>query len=151
MSNAHKKIYVSKQKAKSNNFLWISFAEFFYEPNGSKDYIEISKNYEWIFINDFINCSDDSADILRRFISFIDICYRDKTKIKFNYQKSKKNRAVTRDYGFYLEQMEQIKDKTILLIDDIVTTGGTLKEAIKILQEGKPKKTHIICIASGSD
>lgn len=70
-------------KAKSNNFLWISFAEFFYEPNGSKDYIEISKNYEWIFINDFINCSDDSADILRRFISFIDICYRDKTKIKF--------------------------------------------------------------------
>ena len=70
-------------KAKSNNFLWISFAEFFDEPNGSKDYIEISKNYEWIFINDFINCSDDSADILRRFISFIDICYRDKTKIKF--------------------------------------------------------------------
>ena len=49
------------------------------------------------------------------------------------------------------KQMEQIKDKTILLIDDIVTTGGTLKEAIKILQEGKPKKTHIICIASGSD
>ena len=66
-------------------------------------------------------------------------------------EKSKKNRAVTRDYGFYLKQMEQIKDKTILLIDDIVTTGGTLKEAIKILQEGKPKKTHIICIASGSD
>lgn len=66
-------------------------------------------------------------------------------------EKSKKNRSVTRDYGFYLKQMEQIKDKTILLIDDIVTTGGTLKEAIKILQEGKPKKTHIICIASGSD
>ncbi len=28
-------------------------------------------------------CDDNSADIIRRFISFIDICYRDKTKIKF--------------------------------------------------------------------
>lgn len=66
-------------------------------------------------------------------------------------EKSKKNRAPTKDFGFYLKQMEQLNNKTILLIDDIVTTGVTLKEAIKTLQEGKPKKTHIICIASGSD
>ena len=70
-------------KASSNNFLWISFSDFFKEPNGSKDYIEISKNVEWIFLNEFAYCDDDSADIIRRFISFIDICYRDKTKIKF--------------------------------------------------------------------
>ena len=70
-------------KAVSSEFLWISFSDFFSEPNGSKDYIEISKNVEWIFLNDFKYCDDNAADIIRRFISFIDICYRDKTKIKF--------------------------------------------------------------------
>ena len=70
-------------KASSKDFLWISFVDFFKEPNGSKDYIEISKNIEWIFLSDFVYCNDDSSDIIRRFISFIDICYRDKTKIKF--------------------------------------------------------------------
>ena len=68
---------------KDMNLLMISFSDFFKEPNGSKDYIEISKNVEWIFLNEFIYCDDNSADIIRRFISFIDICYRDKTKIKF--------------------------------------------------------------------
>ena len=70
-------------KAVSNDFLWISFSDFFIEPNGSSDYMEISKNIEWVFLNDFKYCDDNSTDIIRRFISFIDICYRDKTKIKF--------------------------------------------------------------------
>ena len=70
-------------KAFSNDFLWLSFERFFNEPNGAEDYIEISKKTEWIFLNDFKSCDDDSADIIRRFISFIDICYRDETKIKF--------------------------------------------------------------------
>ena len=70
-------------KAFSNDFLWLSFERFFNEPNGAEDYIEISKKTEWIFLSDFKYCDDDSADIIRRFISFIDICYRDGTKIKF--------------------------------------------------------------------
>jgi len=70
-------------KASSKDFLWISFVQFFKEPNGSKDYIEISKNIEWVFLSDFKYCNDDSCDIIRRFISFIDICYKNKTKIKF--------------------------------------------------------------------
>ena len=70
-------------KAKCNNFLWLSFNNFFSEPNGNKDFIKISENVDWIFISEFRNCDDESADIIRRFISFIDICYRDQTKIKF--------------------------------------------------------------------
>ena len=70
-------------KATSCDFLWISFSDFFKEPGGDKEYIEMSENIEWIFINDFIICNDDSADLIRRFISFIDICYRNKIKIKF--------------------------------------------------------------------
>ncbi len=70
-------------KAFSKEFLWISFDDFFSEANGSREYIEISKNKEWIFLSDFKSCNDDSSDIIRRFISFIDICYKNKTKIKF--------------------------------------------------------------------
>ena len=70
-------------KAKCNNFLWISFGKFFSEPNGNKDFIKISENVDWIFISEFKYCDDESADIIRRFISFIDICYREQTKIKF--------------------------------------------------------------------
>ena len=70
-------------KAFSNDFLWLSFERFFNEPNGAEDYIEISKKTEWIFLSNFRICDDDAADLIRRFISFIDICYRDKTRIKF--------------------------------------------------------------------
>ncbi len=70
-------------KAYSNEFLWLSFNDFFREANGSRDYIEISKKNEWIFLSDFKICNDDSSDIIRRFISFIDICYKDKTRVKF--------------------------------------------------------------------
>ena len=70
-------------KAKCNNFLWLSFSNFFSEPNGNKDFIKISENVDWIFISEFRHCDDETADIIRRFISFIDICYRDQTKIKF--------------------------------------------------------------------
>tara|TARA_B100001063_G_scaffold163635_1_gene152686 strand:+ start:91 stop:1125 length:1035 start_codon:yes stop_codon:yes gene_type:complete len=83
----NKEFYINSRrfscKATSRDFLWISFSDFFKEPGGDKEYIEISEKTEWIFINDFIVCNDDSADIVRRFISFIDICYRNKTKVKF--------------------------------------------------------------------
>lgn len=70
-------------KAYSKDFIWLSFNIFFSEPNGSDDYIELSKKMEWIFLSDFRVCDDESADIIRRFISFIDVCYRDRTRIKF--------------------------------------------------------------------
>ena len=59
------------------------FQQFFSEANGNKDFIKISENVDWIFISEFRHCDDETADIMRRFISFIDICYRDQTKIKF--------------------------------------------------------------------
>ena len=75
-------------KGASKEFLWISHKEFFRQPTGSKDFIEICKNYDWIFLNEFIECDDNQADIVRRFISFIDICYREKMKIKFFFNET---------------------------------------------------------------
>jgi cell division protein ZapE len=66
-----------------NNILWIEFSSFFKEPTGSSDYKYISDKFDWIFISNFNYCDDDSIDIIRRFISFIDIAYIQKTKVKF--------------------------------------------------------------------
>ena len=66
-----------------NNILWIEFSSFFREPTGSNDYKYISDKFDWIFISNFNYCDDDSIDIIRRFISFIDIAYIQKTKVKF--------------------------------------------------------------------
>ncbi len=99
--NFNKEYYVNSRafscKATSSDFLWISFSDFFREPGGDKEYIEISKKIEWIFINDFVVCNDDSADLIRRFISFIDICYRNKMKIKFFFNNYSCNDLYTGD------------------------------------------------------
>lgn len=40
-----------------------------------------------------------------------------------------------------------LSDKKILLVDDIVTTGSTLKSSIELLKKYKPKKIQILVIA----
>jgi cell division protein ZapE len=70
-------------KASSNNYLWISYSNFFGQPTSSKDFIEICNKFEWVFVSEFEEYDDDHADIIRRFISFIDIAYRENFKVKF--------------------------------------------------------------------
>ncbi len=72
-----------KCKFYSNNLLWIDFMIFFKEATGSSDYKDISYKLDWIFISNFNECDDESIDIIRRFISFIDIVYSKKVKVKF--------------------------------------------------------------------
>ena len=66
-----------------NNLLWIEFSNFFRQATGTDDYIFICDRYDWIFISDFMECDDDSLDIIRRFISFVDIAYKEKSKVRF--------------------------------------------------------------------
>ena len=50
--------------------------------------------------------------------------------------------------GVYeLRNTELIKNKSILIIDDIYTTGNTIKECCKILQQAKIKKIGVLTIA----
>ena len=78
-----------------NNMLWIDFNAFFKQPTGSNDYIHICDKFDWIFVSGFIECDDDSADVIRRFISFIDISYKEKTKVKFFF----KNLPISKIYN----------------------------------------------------
>ena len=70
-------------KQVQNNLLWIEFKDFFRQPTGSADFDQICKKFDWILISGFIKCNDDSLDIVRRFVTFIDIAYKEKTKVKF--------------------------------------------------------------------
>ena len=44
--------------------LWIDFNAFFKQPTGSNDYIHICDKFDWIFVSGFIECDDDSADVI---------------------------------------------------------------------------------------
>ena len=69
----------------TEKFLWLSFEDFFSSPCAGKDFIKIIEKFEWVFINNFHTCNDDHIDKLRRFISFIDIAYQEKQKLKLFY------------------------------------------------------------------
>ena len=49
--------------------------------------------------------------------------------------------------SFFVKNPELIKRKNILLIDDIVTSGSTLREAAKILKSAGAKKIIAITAA----
>ena len=78
-----------KCKLALKNLLWIEFNSFFQQPLGSTDYKFISENFDWVFISNFDSCNDEKIDLVRRFISFIDIVYVEKAKVKFFFNKVK--------------------------------------------------------------
>lgn len=42
---------------------------------------------------------------------------------------------------------ERIKDKNIVLFDDIYTTGSTVNECCRVLKQAKPKTVSVITLA----
>lgn len=48
---------------------------------------------------------------------------------------------------YKLVNKEKITGKTILLIDDIFTTGATVNECAKILKQGGAEKIDVLTIA----
>jgi cell division protein ZapE len=67
----------------NKKYLWLSFNDFFNLPVSSHDFKLIVKKYDLIIINSFDKCDDTKKDIIRRFITFIDLAYKEKVKIKF--------------------------------------------------------------------
>ena len=46
-----------------------------------------------------------------------------------------------------IENGEQIRDKKILIVDDVFTTGSTIKSMIKLIEKYKPKKIQILLLS----
>lgn len=60
---------------------------------------------------------------------------------------SRENRQQNLEGAFVITDKRLLKDKTILLVDDIYTTGSTLNECAKTLRKYKPKKIIALCLA----
>lgn len=71
-----------------------------------------------------------------------------KTKNIIEQSKLNKEERKQNIKGVYdLKNKELIKDKKILLIDDIYTTGSTVNECSKILKQGNPTQIGILVLA----
>ena len=53
--------------------------------------------------------------------------------------------------AFFLTRPEKVKNKTILLVDDIVTTGVTLEECARVLKQAGAIQVYALTIAAGAD
>jgi ComF family protein len=60
---------------------------------------------------------------------------------------AKKDRQKNVRGAFQLKNREAIKGKTILLVDDVVTTGNTLNECARILKKGGARKVFGVSLA----
>lgn len=71
-----------------------------------------------------------------------------KTKNVMEQSKLKKEERQNNIKGAYqLVHPERLETKKILLVDDIYTTGSTVKECSKILRQAQPKKIGVFTIA----
>lgn len=91
-----------------------------------------------LIANELINLSGDIFTLNKSsLIKKIDTIPQSRTKNKKQRQENTKN-------CFAIKNGEKIKNKNIILLDDVTTTGATLKEAKKILRKYGVKK--IICV-----
>ena len=59
---------------------------------------------------------------------------------------NKKEREKHKDF-IGSNDLLRISGKKILLVDDVISTGNSIKQALKVLKEGNPKKIKILIIA----
>lgn len=58
------------------------------------------------------------------------------------------SRATNLADSFDLKRPELVKDKNILLLDDVITTGSTVEECAKLLKNAGAKKIYALSIAT---
>jgi ComF family protein len=67
------------------------------------------------------------------------------TKAQFKLKKEERKKNIQN--AFRVVDSLQIKDKDILLIDDIITTGATLSECTRVLKESGAKRVEVLTLS----
>jgi len=71
-------------------------------------------------------------------------------RVKFTSTQTKLNRAKRQENikeAFSLEKGETVKGKNVLLIDDVLTTGATIYEGIRVIKKAQPKNVYGLSMA----
>jgi competence protein ComFC len=66
---------------------------------------------------------------------------------KYRRGLDRKGRAMSVKNAFKVQRPKLIKDQTILLVDDVFTTGATVSNCAKVLKKAGAKKVYVITIA----
>lgn len=89
------------------------------------------------------------ANYIERFTQknvFYDVLYRTENTPPQDH-KSRHERFENMENVFQVRGGEKIKGKSILLIDDVMTTGATLHECAKVLKKSEASNIKTLCIA----
>ena len=65
------------------------------------------------------------------------------------FKQAENKRRTRKQIGHYLvlKKPDLIKDKNVLIVDDVSTTGSTLKAIINLVREAKPRKIKILVVS----
>lgn len=99
-------------------------------------------NQAEIIARGFCNCAGKEVLELRNNIVKKKIDTKPQAKIANRTQRLRNIRNV-----FEIQNQEKIKGRTIIVIDDVTTTGGTITEIIKILKKSGAKKVVGFAVA----
>ncbi len=108
------------------------------------------KDYEIIYVpSSKEKIEERGFDHCREMFSLLKMKENSKAiKLKNDKQSSKNFNDRKNNKGeFKLLNPELIKNKKILLVDDVCTTGSTLKEMVRIIKENKPQDIKILVIS----
>lgn len=72
-----------------------------------------------------------------------------KTKSQFTLNREERAKNVFNAFTLRSGAEQGMKDKQVFLIDDLVTTGSTLKEAAKVLKKAGAKEVYGLTLAHG--
>ncbi len=64
--------------------------------------------------------------------------------------KDREKRKINVENAFLVIRNREIKNKKVLLLDDVFTTGSTLEECARALKERKAFKVYALCLATSS-
>ncbi|MBP3464045.1 MAG: ComF family protein [Clostridia bacterium] len=141
-------------KFKESGYLYNFFTELFIRNNQTKELIQ---KYDYTvpvpmyYENKIIRGYNQIELITKKLEQELGIkelqCLEKVKKNKKQSLLTEKERIKNVKDVYKLKNDTQIKNKKILLIDDIYTTGSTTKECIKKLKEGRPKKIDVLVIS----
>jgi ComF family protein len=90
----------------------------------------------------FCSCVNSNLFLLEKRILFKNKNTSPQAKIKVREERLKNIQGV-----FFIKDKEKINGKTIIIIDDVVTTGGTIKEAMRVLKDNGAEKVYVLTLA----
>ena len=108
-------------------------------PISKKKKLERGYNQTELIANEIYKLDKNNSFEYRK-----NILKKIKNTLSQSRTKNKKEREENLKGCFKVIMPKLVKNRNIILLDDVITTGATLNEAKKTLQQYNPK--HIICI-----